>query len=401
MCRTDTFLKNDFRRMVRQSLEFGNAGGTEAMSSEIITFLRKKDYRPVRELEQGGCGKTLLIYDDIIDEHFVCKKYSPHGPTLRDDLFKNFLNEIKLMHKVWHKNIVRVFYYYVYPKQSAGYIIMEYIEGETIDKYVDANPDLSKSIFRQTIDAFCYLEEAGILHRDIRFQNILVRNDGVVKVIDLGFGKAANNSIDYHKSISLNWPFPTPYEFAEKRYDFSTEVYFVGMLFNHIIGSRKQINKNFSSLINNMCAPNSEKRWQSFTAVRDNINADDLVGRVSARFTQIEKEVYKAFASQLLAGISAIEPWCENITEVEEILSKLDDVHESCILKDEVPVRLVMYCLITGGDTWTRGAIELETLEAFIKMLRKAQPESKRIILRNLFTSLDAVERWEPNKIPF
>src|SRR5438034_1711872 len=99
------------------------------IQNEIITFLRKRDYRLVRELGQGACGKTVLLYDDQIDEHFVCKKYVPYSEVHRKELFSSFVREIKLLHQVHNTNVVRVFNYYVYPDQFTGYILMEFVDG--------------------------------------------------------------------------------------------------------------------------------------------------------------------------------------------------------------------------------------------------------------------------------
>ncbi|MBZ5499958.1 MAG: hypothetical protein LAP85_26470 [Acidobacteriia bacterium] len=73
----------------------------------IIEFLRKRDYRLVRELGRGACGKTVLLHDDQIDENFVCKKYLPFSESNRQQLFSNFVREIKLLHQIQHPNVVR------------------------------------------------------------------------------------------------------------------------------------------------------------------------------------------------------------------------------------------------------------------------------------------------------
>lgn len=63
----------------------------------------------------------------------------------------------------------------------------------------------------------------------------MVRSDGILKIIDLGFGKSIDNSQGFDKSITLNWWCDTPEEFRESKYDYQTEVYFVGKLFEGII----------------------------------------------------------------------------------------------------------------------------------------------------------------------
>ena len=66
-------------------------------SEKIVAFLRKRDYVFVKELGQGACGRTVLLRDDVIGRQFVCKKYSPQYEEYRQELFGNFLREIKLL----------------------------------------------------------------------------------------------------------------------------------------------------------------------------------------------------------------------------------------------------------------------------------------------------------------
>lgn len=98
--------------------------------NDKIEFLRKKNYIFQSEIGQGGTGRTILVKDEFIDEVFVCKKYSPYYPEDKDLYFNYFLKEIKLLHKIYHKNIVRVFNYYLYPDKKTGYILMEFVKDE-------------------------------------------------------------------------------------------------------------------------------------------------------------------------------------------------------------------------------------------------------------------------------
>jgi eukaryotic-like serine/threonine-protein kinase len=193
------------------------------MSERLVEFIRKKDLVLKEELGQGACGLTVLLYDTVIDEYFVCKKYAPINEDWREKLFGNFVREIKLLHILNHPNVVRVFNYYLYPDRFAGYILMEYVRGEDIEDYLAKHPEDVNEIFAQVIDGFTHLEKHRILHRDIRPQNIMVADGGAVKIIDLGFGKQAFDSGDFDKSITLNWWCEPPSEFTEHIYDYQTE----------------------------------------------------------------------------------------------------------------------------------------------------------------------------------
>ena len=241
------------------------------MKNEIIEFIRKKDYVFVKELGQGACGKTVLLRDDIIEENFVCKKYSPAFDEDKEILFRNFVEEIKLLHVVYHLNVVRVFSYFIYPAQHAGYILMEFVEGHDIEEYLKEHPENINDVFLQTIEGFKHLETNNILHRDIRPLNLLVRDDGTVKIIDFGFGKKIVYESDFDKSISLNWWCTPPDEFNDQIYDFKTEIYFVGKLFEKIITEYGIEHFKHSDTLNQMCQRNPNNRIKSFFDVNKEI----------------------------------------------------------------------------------------------------------------------------------
>jgi serine/threonine protein kinase len=129
-----------------RSLERTKEGGRvveheNTADDRIVEFLRKRDYRLVKVLGQGACGRTVLLHDDVLNEYFVCKKYRPYSEAERQALYSNFVNEIRLLLKANHRNVVRVFHYYLYPDQFSGFIVMEYVEGVDIGEYLRSNPE--------------------------------------------------------------------------------------------------------------------------------------------------------------------------------------------------------------------------------------------------------------------
>lgn len=185
-------------------------------SENIRKFLREKDYIIGDILGTGACGETRKIYDSVLNLYFVCKKFSPKNSNLKDNLFSRFIRETKILMLLNHKNIVRIYDYYIYSKMKAGFIIMEYIKGDTIDKYIMKKPEQINNIFSQVIDAFVYLEENKIFHRDIRPENILVDENDIVKIIDFGFSEQKYNSSDSMsttiQSNTKTWYFNLPEE---------------------------------------------------------------------------------------------------------------------------------------------------------------------------------------------
>ncbi len=98
------------------------------MKDDIIRFIKSKEYKYLKEVGQGGTGRTILIKDGTINEQFVCKKYSPYFLEYKAKYYEHFVNEIKILYKINHPNIVRVFSYHLYPEHTTGYILMDILK---------------------------------------------------------------------------------------------------------------------------------------------------------------------------------------------------------------------------------------------------------------------------------
>ena len=355
------------------------------------------------ELGQGACGKTVLLQDEELNELFVCKKYVPYSEAYRIKLFANFKREIKLLHRVLHENVVRVFNYYLYPDNYAGYILMEYVEGLDIYDYLVSHPEKINEIFLQTLDGFRHLESNSILHRDIRAKNVLVRNDGVVKIIDLGFGKPVESSVDFDKSITLNWWCEVPDEFETKRYDFRTEVYFVGKLFEKIIQETGSKIFQYKKLLKAMCQRNPDIRIQSFVSADTQIQSDRFY---EIDFSKSEVQAYRAFSQKLEEHVTKIETGAKYQSDIDRFQRELDDAYRSFMLEEAVPnAALIIRCLIDGAYYFRKSGFPVAIVKDFLHLFKSVGGEQKRTILANLHTKLSSIVRYsekdEPEDIPF
>lgn len=367
------------------------------MENGVIEFLRTKDYKKIREIGQGGTGRTVLLLDEIIDEHFVCKKYSTYFEEDQKTYFQNFIAEIKLLHLLYHKNVVRVFNYYLYPEHITGYILMEYIEGNTVESYLQKNPEKINEIFIQTISGFLHLEQNGILHRDIRPENILVSNYGIPKIIDLGFGKKIEFDENFDNSISLNWRYQKPDDFNNKIYDFCTEVYFVGKLFEEIILQNNIQSFAFSGVLNNMTNKEYQKRIKSFFEVDRKIIDGESI---NINFSEDEKIKYRNFADSINSFISKIEIGTTYQSNIELLISELEKIYMNTMLEEYIPnPNLVIREFVKGTFYYNRkSSMKVEDLHDFIQFFKSLSNGKRRVVLNNLWNRLDTIDRYE-NKI--
>lgn len=374
------------------------------MTFQDIQFVRSKDYKLIKEIDRGGFGKTVLLRDETIDEDFVCKKYDPYVATAKEEFYKNFVNEIKILHLLNDQNIVRVYNYYLYPEFHTGYILMEHIKGSDIEEFISNNPEKINSCFSQAIKGFAHLENLKILHRDIRPLNILVTEEGVVKIIDFGFGKQiAFENENFNNSISLNWRYPRPSEFSNHIYDFKTEVYFVGKLFEELIQKNVIENFTYTAILRDMIEFDYSRRINSFFDIQRS-----LLNKTSetVKFEESEKKKYQAFANELLEVLSELQPDCQYIADTQIITRRLEEAYLKSMLEDMLQNNaLVTNSFLSGSYTYyKKKVIQVTVLKDFVDLLKSVSIEKRKIIVNNIWQRLDTVTRAEPkleDDLPF
>lgn len=370
------------------------------MKSKIIEFIRKKDFKLLRDVGQGGFGKTVLLRDELIDAEFVCKKYSPYYSELKEEFFNNFIQEIKLLHLLYHPNIVRIFNYYLYPEYHTGYILMEYIEGKNVEEYINQHPETVNDLFKQIISGFQYLEKQNILHRDIRPANILVDNFGNAKIIDFGFGKKIKYSKDFDKSINLNWWCEPPNDFSSERYDHVTEIYFVGKLFEKFIIDNSISTFAYKETLGKMINKDPESRIISFNDIARtilNLESDSL------EFDDDDVKIYRDFADYLSKVYTKFESGAEYINDLKKVLSLLEKTYKNNILEEFIHNNVQLTrCFAEGTYYYSQALImPVQCLGSFLELLKKNPIEKQRVVLNNLQNRLDSIQRYsEPPEPP-
>lgn len=372
----------------------------------MLKFIRQKNYRKIREIGRGGLGKAILLRDEEIGKDFVCKKYLPISGINPNEYFKNFVHEIKLMFDASHNNIIRIYNYYLYPEYTTGYIIMEYIEGNIISDYLAKNTENINSIFEQVINAFQYLENRKIIHRDIRDTNIMVTDDGTVKVIDFGFGKKIEYEVDKYKSISLNWWCDTPDEFIDELYDEKTEIYFIGKLFEQIIKDYNIESFLYIDELRSMIVKDPKSRIDSFSVIASSILTKT---KLFDNFTDAEKETYRLFADLLCNNITKIESQSRYI-ELPNAMKKLELVYQQNMLEQFIQNANDVSSAFISGPFYYRNRSDfyLFALKDFIDMLKKLNAEKQKILMMNIHNRLNNITRYSddipdnfPDDIPF
>ncbi|MBQ2885421.1 MAG: protein kinase family protein [Alphaproteobacteria bacterium] len=359
-------------------------------NDDIIRFTKYKEYKFIRYLGNGATGETILLLDNSIDEYFVCKKYVPCNINYKEEWYKRFVEEIKTLYKMNHPKIVRVFNYHLYNDARTGYIIMEYINGLTINNYVLSYPEQFDNIFLQAVEGFAYLESQGILHRDIRYSNIMVTNEGDLKIIDFGFSKELG-SYDTNNSVSLNWIATVPSEMTGKTkiYNEKTEVYFVGRLFNNIL-NESNAQTNYIDVIEKMCKHKEYERYQSF---------NDVINEISRhRYKKIspeDKAIFQDFANILCNLIASLDQDALYIKDTNIVTDKMRELLNISQLEDVLQNKYrLSNCFIDGFYSINNYFdIKIDNINRFYEWWCNKPDDIKKLSLRTLWERFDTISR--------
>lgn len=374
--------------------------------SEIVKFLRQKDFIKVQDIGSGGTGTTVLLRDPIISEDFVCKKFTPVEGNDSDDSFERFIGEIKFLHLAYHPNVVRVFNYYLYPRSKTGYIFMEYVDGEPIDKFLVINPDKINDLFIQAIEGFSHLEKLGLLHRDIKPANILVSKSGDLKIIDFGFSKITYNesTSGTENSILLNWPYSFPEECTEGRYNLRSEIYFLGKLFEKIIHDLELRDFFYQEILKSMVEFEESSRVDSFFSIKRKLIDEDSH---EIEFTALEKLRYQKFSDEISNLVTQIYDDAEFDIEYTSVQKKLKKIYLNSILETNIfNISDLISCFILGGFWYkSKSFIPTKILIDFFEVFESSSATKKKVIINNLYYRLQTTPKYvstiEDDELPF
>jgi len=371
---------------------------------EMIQFTRTKDFKYIRTLGSGGFGETLLLLDETTNIEFAFKKFQPLNEIKRDKYFDRFVDEIKILFRIYHTNIVRIYNYYLFPEYKAGYIQMEFINGIDIEQYrKKSSGNEWNQIFVDLINAFKYLEDNKILHRDIRSANIMIDVKGNPRIIDFGFGKELSEGVEEGKSVLLNWPVSElPDEIKEKtpNYSHQTEIYFLGKLFKKLkLSSCKDFKYDY--IIGKMCKADPNERYASFNDLSEAIAKKEF--RL-LEFSDNEKEIYKKFADSLYNIVAKHYGEFKPYDEISLVISKLEKIVKIADIEEDLQyLPDIIDCFVENRYSYfPRKDFKTKTLIDFYKMLITFNDEKQQAVLDNITARLKRVDiEYEVDDLPF
>lgn len=194
-------------------------------------------YEIIKILGEGGMANVYLAQDTILDRKVAVKVL--RGDLAVDDKFvRRFQREALAASSLSHPNIVEM--YDVGEDDGNFYIVMEYVEGKNLKQLIRKRGALTLpevvDIMLQLTDGLSHAHDAYIIHRDIKPQNILILDNGLVKITDFGIAMALNSSqLTQTNSVMGSVHYLPPEQAAGKGSTIKSDIYSLGILMYELL----------------------------------------------------------------------------------------------------------------------------------------------------------------------
>ena len=199
------------------------------------------DYRVIDIAGSGGMG-TVYKIEHVITRRIEAMKLLPPGAIDDPEQVARFEREIQVQARLHHPNIVAL--YNAVHNGDLIALVMEYVEGETLQRMLEAGPlevETAVDFTCQVLGALAYAHQAGVIHRDVAPANIIITGDGTAKLTDFGLARAA---MDVRLSAS-GVPLGSPWYMSPEQVrgvgalDARTDLYAMGAVLHEMLTGGK------------------------------------------------------------------------------------------------------------------------------------------------------------------
>jgi serine/threonine protein kinase/Tfp pilus assembly protein PilF len=197
-------------------------------------------YQIIEELGEGGMGHVYKAHDTKTEEEVALKVFRPEiAPD--DKAFRRFRKEFKTARKISHKNVCKM--YHLGTSKGIRYVTMEYVSGEDLKSSMERMGQftIGKAIFtaKQICEGLTEGHRLGVIHRNLKPQNIMIDQFGNVRIMDFGIARSPKAEEITETGMTVSTPaYMSPEQVEGQEIDQRSDIYSVGLILYEMLAGR-------------------------------------------------------------------------------------------------------------------------------------------------------------------
>lgn len=269
------------------------------MATQVGSIIDDK-YEILTQIGKGGMSIVYLARDKRLNKQWAVKEIKKTANGKNDEVIVNSLiAEANLMKKLDHPALPRIVD--IIDNGQTLYVIMDYIEGESLDKILDeygAQPeDMVISWAMQLCDALGYLhsQKPPIIYRDMKPANVMLKPEGNLKVIDFGIAREYKEQNLADTTVLGTKGYAPPEQHGSRQTDARSDIYALGMTMHHLLTGvdprpadyvyvpvrqyNPELSEGIEEIINKCTALDPDDRYQSCAELMYDLQHPDQIGQ--------------------------------------------------------------------------------------------------------------------------
>jgi len=194
-------------------------------------------FKVINRIGRGGMGSLYLAWDPVLERQIAIKLLREDMEELRE----RFDREARSVARLRHPNIVTIFD--VGEQDGQPFIAMEYIHGQTLAEIIrsDYQPSVSRKlkIIDELCDGLAFAHKMAIIHRDVKPANIMVEDEGGVKILDFGIARIAESGMTMAGMLIGTLNYMAPEQIAGQVVDNRSDIFAIGCVMYELLALRQ------------------------------------------------------------------------------------------------------------------------------------------------------------------
>jgi serine/threonine protein kinase/tetratricopeptide (TPR) repeat protein len=294
-------------------------------------------YQIIEELGKGGMGKVYKVLDKEVNARIALKLIKPEIASDKKTI-ERFRNELKVARDIAHKNVCRM--YDLGREEGAYYITMEYVSGEDLKSFIRRSGVISIgkaiSIANQVCEGLAEAHRLGVVHRDLKPQNIMIDKEGNARIMDFGIARSLRAKGITGSGVMIGTPeYMSPEQVEGKEANHRADIYSLGVILYEMVTGRVPFEGDTPFSIGV-----KQKSEIPRPPIEVNVQTPEALNRVILKCMEKEREKRYQSVGELHSELMKLE---KDISTTEKI------VPEGKLKTDKIDVKKWKRPLLYGG----------------------------------------------------